>query len=66
MHKSQCRNVKQHVNIFPSKDNSTTKDLNNGKEKKISNIKLQKNNKKNELKEETQNLVSGVKENINK
>jgi hypothetical protein len=34
--------MKQQGNSFPSKANSTTKDLNNNEEEKISNIKFQK------------------------
>jgi gas vesicle protein len=53
---------------FPSKANSTTKDLNNCIEEEIPNIELQKLLARmiNELKEETQKLVSDLKENVNK
>jgi hypothetical protein len=60
--------MKQQGNSNPSKANSTTKDLNNSKEKEISNIEFQKITERmiNELKEETQRLVSDLKEDVKK
>jgi hypothetical protein len=60
--------MKQQSNSSPSKVNSTTKDLNNREEEKISNIQFQKLIVRmiNELKEETQKLVSDLKEDMNK
>jgi hypothetical protein len=59
--------MKQHDNSSPSKANSTTKDLNNSEEKEIIKYWILKNNRMtNELKEETQKLVSDLKEDMNK
>jgi hypothetical protein len=55
MHKSQWK-MKQQDNCFPSKANSTTKDLNNCIEEELSNTEFQKIIVRmiNELKEKTQ------------
>jgi hypothetical protein len=67
MYKSQCK-TKQQDNCFPSKANSTTKDLNNCIEEELSNTEFQKIIVRmiNELKEETQKLVFNLKEDVNK
>jgi hypothetical protein len=41
LHKSQLKDMKKQDNCFPSKAKSTTKDLNNSKEKDISNFEFQ-------------------------
>jgi hypothetical protein len=60
--------MKQQDNHSPSKTNSTTKDLNTCVEEEISNDEFQKTIVKmiNDLKEETQNLVFDLKEDMNK
>jgi hypothetical protein len=58
--------MKQQDNHSPSKANSTTKDLNTCVEEELSNNEFQKTIVKmiNDLKEETQNLVTDLKENM--
>jgi hypothetical protein len=60
--------MKQQKNCFPSKANSTTKDLNTCIEEELSNNECQKTIVKmiNNFKEETQKLVFDLKEDINK
>jgi hypothetical protein len=59
--------MKHKDNCSSSKANYTTKDLNNCIEEEISNIKLKKIVRMtNELKEETQKIVSNIKEDVNK
>jgi hypothetical protein len=58
--------MKQQDNHSPSKANSTTKDLNTCVEEELSTNEFQKTIVKmiNDLKEETQNLVTDLKENM--
>jgi hypothetical protein len=58
--------MKQQGNNTPSEANSTNKDVNNSKEDKLSNIEFQKIIARiiNEHKEETQKLVSDLKDNM--
>jgi hypothetical protein len=61
------RSKKQQDNSSPLKSKSTTKDLNNNEEEKISNIEFQKIIVRmiDELKEEKQKLASEIKEDMN-